>query len=103
MSRAVLTLLITLMSGVSSAEYRVYELEITDTESGSSRTVITTLDHLQYPGYFPMRATESIVLVDTWMCRGRHGEFKKACPNPRGEVAPAPSTSSEPQAGPLQP
>lgn len=103
MRRIAVTLFISFISSVSFAEYRVYELAITNNETGETRTVISTLDDIQYPGYFPLRGNESITLVDTWMCWGRHGEFKKPCPNPRAEQATVPSTSSAAEQPPVQP
>jgi len=68
MRRAAVTLFILFISSASFAEYRAYELAITNDETGETRTVISTLDDIQYPGYFPLRQNESITLVDTWMC-----------------------------------
>ena len=68
---------------IAQAEYRVFELAITETATNTTRTVISTLDDIQYPGYFPLKANETISIQDTWMCWGRHGKHVKHCPNPR--------------------
>jgi hypothetical protein len=75
------------------AEYRVYVLTITDAQSGQSRVVTSTLDDIQYPGYYHVRRDEKVILTDTWMCWGRQGELEPMCPNPRPSSL-APSTSS---------
>lgn len=64
----------------ASAEYRAFELEITDTESGNSRRVLTTMDHLQYSTYYPVKASEQVFYVTSWMCKGRTNQ-RPVCPN----------------------
>lgn len=64
----------------AQAEYRAYELEIEDVESGEIRRVVTTLDHIQYPAYYPLKPTENIYYLDSWMCRGRTNN-RPTCPN----------------------
>lgn len=60
------------------------------------RTVQSTLDPIQYRGFYPLKPTENIRYIDTWMCRGRTDYFKPLCPNPK---SPAPAeTPSTPQA-----
>lgn len=53
---------------LSRAEYRAYELSINNEETGKSRTVITTLDHNQYPQYYPLSPGETVTYVNSWMC-----------------------------------
>jgi len=65
------------------AEYRVYLLTLTDTQTNQSRSFTSTLDDIQYRGYFPVKASEELVLSDTWMCWGRQGDFQQLCHNPR--------------------
>jgi hypothetical protein len=45
--------------------------------------VLTTLDDIQYPGYHPLNADETIAIQDTWRCWERSDGFKDICPNPR--------------------
>lgn len=77
------------------AEYRVFVLKIEDSTTGQSRNVTTTLDHIQYPEYYPVRATEKVSISETWMCRNRsdvsQDVAQKYCTNPRG---PASTTGS---------
>ncbi len=76
-------LLAYLAPSLAYAEYRVYLLAITDPALNQTRTVLSTLDDIQYPGYYHLKKSESIVIQDTWMCWGRQGDFKKLCPNPK--------------------
>lgn len=64
----------------AKAEYRAFELEIEDVDSGEIRRVVSTLDHIQYPEYYPLKPTEQIFYVDSWMCRGRTNN-RPICPN----------------------
>jgi len=87
---ATLTLLV---SFSARAEYRVFILKIEDTATHQSRTVQTTLDHLQYAGYYPVRASETVSIQETWMCFNRSDRSQdleqKYCPNPHAPRAPA--------------
>ena len=104
------------------SEYRVFLLEITDTTKvGTStasqpapatpgneqkpstpngpRRVISTLDEIQYPDYYPLKPTEKIAYLDSWMCWGRTDEFKPPCAKPaprQPAAAPSPETKSTP-------
>jgi hypothetical protein len=80
------------------AEYRVYELVI-ENENGQGRTVLSTLDDLQYSTYNPVKKNETIKLQDSWMCWERNDlsqdVLQKYCPNPRAPAsAPAGPKSS---------
>lgn len=66
-------------------EYRTYELLITNSTSGNTRTVVSTLDHIQYPYYYPLNQGETIQYVDSWMCWGNTEKFKPLCPKPESE------------------
>jgi hypothetical protein len=81
-------LTILMLPFAARAEFRVFQLLITDTQSGKARTVTSTLDDLQYGTYRHVAKTETIVIQDTWMCWKRSDHFQELCPNPR------PSTSS---------
>jgi hypothetical protein len=73
------------------AEYRVFVLKIEDSTTGQSRTVETTLDHLQYAGYYPVRSNEKVTIQETWMCRNRSDLSQdieqKYCLNPRSPAS----------------
>lgn len=72
------------------AEYRVFNLIIS--RGTSQRTLASTLDPLQYPGYFPLQAGEKVEYVETWMCLGRTENFKDLCPNPqKAQIQPPPN------------
>jgi hypothetical protein len=80
--------LVTLMLffGPSSwGEYRAFELRIDDPQKGSSRTVISVLDHLQYRDYYSVATNEAIALVGTWRCRGNTSNYRPICPKPAAE------------------
>lgn len=64
------------------AEYRAFELLITNNETGNERRVISTLDPEQYAGYYPVKKNETIVYTDTWRCWGNFSYYKKICPRP---------------------
>ncbi len=69
----------------SLAEYRAYELVIENTESGTQRTVISTLDQLQYPIYHPLNKKEQVSYVQSWMCWGNSDHSQDICPAPEVE------------------
>lgn len=64
------------------AEYRAYELLISNVDKETQRRVITTLDPWQYPGYYPLNPGEVVEYVDSWMCWGSTHGFKPICPRP---------------------
>ena len=63
------------------AEYRAFELLISS-PTGGDRTIITTLDHLQYSGYHALSPEEGISYVRSWMCEGSTHGFKPICDPP---------------------
>ena len=67
---------------LANAEYRAFRLVIVDALNGSSRTVITTLDPLQYGQYHYLKSTERAQIDATWMCRERSENFKPICAGP---------------------
>lgn len=92
-----ISLALCLFAVTARAEYRVYVLKIEDSTTGQSRAVTTTLDDLQYPGYYPVRASETVSIAETWMCRYTRSDFsqdveQKYCPNPRAPAS-APGAS----------
>lgn len=74
------------------SEYRVFLLKIEKAgsteapEETSARFVESTLDPVQYRGYYPVADDEIITYVDTWRCRGRT-DGKPHCPNPRAPAS----------------
>ncbi|MEI7972932.1 MAG: hypothetical protein WCH11_01040 [Bdellovibrio sp.] len=65
------------------AEYRAFWLKIETAEKKSFRSEISSLDPLQYPSYYPLNPGETIVYIDTWMCKGRTGPLERPCRSPR--------------------
>lgn len=66
----------------SFAEYRAYRLKITNSATGQERIVTSTMDHIQYPDYFPVQAFETISYIESWMCRGNTSNYKLICAPP---------------------
>lgn len=90
--RALLVLL-TIWMPQAQAEYRAFELVITNPTSGQERVVISTLDPRQYRHYYPMKYEEQVTYRETWMCKGNTSGHKPVCPKPdrdSGPAAPAP-------------
>ena len=65
------------------AEYRVFELLIQNTVDKSERILTSSLDPLQYPGYYDLNPGEIVMYRDTWMCWGDTSYHKRYCPNPK--------------------
>ncbi|MEQ1665435.1 MAG: hypothetical protein ABL927_08685 [Bdellovibrionales bacterium] len=72
---------------VTQAEYRAFELKIENAQGNSSRTVLTILDHLQYPRYYPLAKDEIIAIIDTWMCYENSSDFTPICKKPDNTIA----------------
>jgi hypothetical protein len=104
LASALCALAISLACGTARAELRVFELEITSSTNGVSRTVITNLDHLQYASYYPLNKDETVILKDSWMCRQRSDRsqdpFQRYCPNPRNPASVTNSSVATPKTGP---
>lgn len=75
-------LLLVLAATSAHAEYRAFELVITDSTSGQERVVLSTLDPNQYRGYYPVKLTERVSYRQTWRCKGNTADFKPICPKP---------------------
>lgn len=67
----------------SRAEYRAFELVITDKASGTERVEVSTLTPAQYRQFYVVKTTETIYYRATWMCRGNTSGRKPVCPNPK--------------------
>lgn len=80
---------------LANAEYRAFRLVITDALNGSSRTVITTLDPLQYGQYHYLKSTERAQIEATWMCRERSENFKPICSGPEKSPEKQPEKSPD--------
>ena len=72
------------------AEYRAFDLIITNTVTKGVRHVLSNFDPIQYAGYGDLNANEQIWYQDTWMCRGRTGDFAPICPNPNPKPTSTP-------------
>ena len=81
----ILLLLILSTYAQAKAEYRVFELEITNPDTGKKRTVVTTLDPFQYIDYYHVLNRESVYYTRTWMCYGDTSGYKEPCPPPSRE------------------
>ena len=85
------------LSFTAHAEYRAFELIIKNVETGNERTVRSTLDHLQYPAYYPVTRGEVVSYSTSWRCRGNTGDFKRLCPNPKDTNAQLKPNSEAPR------
>ena len=86
---------------LAQAEYRAFELVITNTVTGTERVVLASLDPDQYRGYHALDPHEKITYRDTWMCKGNTGD-KPICPKPPNHT-PRPEMTSpidKPSKGP---
>lgn len=94
-----LQLIFGLCIAVAHAEYRAFELVITDSANGQERVVISTLDPNQYRGYYPVKYTESVTYRATWMCWGNTAG-KPVCARPEGQDQRAPAAAPQPSLAP---
>ena len=83
-----LKLIALLFISTAQAEYRVFELVIQNTESKAERIVVSSLDPLQYPGYYNLGPGEIVMYRDTWMCWGETSYHTKYCPKPESSESP---------------
>lgn len=75
----------------AQAEYRAFELVITNPTSGQERVVISTLDPRQYRHYYPLKYEDQVTYRATWMCKGNTSGHKPVCPKPDQGSGPSPS------------
>lgn len=90
--------------GSAHAEYRMFTLKITNTQTQAFRLVDSTLDPFQYPAYFAVGKEEIVEYTDTWRCFGRTGGGQPPCPNPRKQESTVtdkgPATDEGPASNP---
>lgn len=65
----------------ASAEYRVFNLQFTNTKTKKTRQIQSTLDPQQYQSIYQPQ-DETVTYVQTWRCRGRTDQFKPHCQSP---------------------
>lgn len=77
-----LIILILLLPITSISEYRAFELNIINKTDGTIRKVYSTLDHIQYPQYYPLQKDEVAEYADSWMCWENTEMYKPLCQKP---------------------
>lgn len=92
-----------LYSYSASAEYRAFKILLVE-KSGNKTELESTLDPLQYRGYYNVPAGTNISYTATWMCRG-NTSHQAICPNPKQVLPsepnqPTPQPLSQPQTSP---
>lgn len=87
----------------TSAEYRAYELTISDAVTNQSRVVLTTLDHIQYPIYYTIHKNERVQITSTWMCRDRTDGFAPICAPPEKPASALENQAADVTSRPQQP
>lgn len=78
------------------AEYRVFELVISDPATQKTKTVVSNLDPEQYAKYYHVPLGWTISYQKTWMCKGRTGDFKPFCTDSRVPASEKTSLSPAP-------
>lgn len=78
---------------MARAEYRVFELVITNPTTGQERTTKSSLTPAQYRMFYGVSPLEEVKYTATWKCLGNTSFRKPYCPNPKdqGEPTAAPS------------
>lgn len=71
-----------LWSMVAKAEYRAFNLQISDAQKKPVRSISSNLDPDQYRDFYLLHPGESITYTETWMCPGRTSDFKPTCKSP---------------------
>lgn len=64
------------------AEYRVFVLQIENTQTQNIRTVKSTLDPEQYKTLYPVHPDEVVTYTNTWLCRGSTAGLQGLCEAP---------------------
>ena len=88
-------ILIFAFQSLAVAEYRAFNLKITDTLTNQERFVKSNLDPIQYQGYYQLKPTEIITYTDSWMCKGRTNDQAQICNNPANPLPPATNAETE--------
>lgn len=84
------------------AEYRAFELKISKKDDPEDfRLVLSTLDPLQYYGYYNVKENELVQYTRTWMCKGKTSE-KPICRDPK-EIAAEEAELNSPTAPEVNP
>jgi len=73
---------------IAQAEYRAFELVITNKVTGTEKVILSSLDPDQYRGYHALDPNEIITYRDTWMCRGNTAD-KPICAKPPRPAKPS--------------
>lgn len=69
----------------AQAEYRAFELVITDPTTGQERIVISSMNPFEYRRFHPVKIDEQVTYRATWMCKGNTSHFKPVCPKPEDQ------------------
>ncbi len=91
----ILLALLFLFPLVAFSEYRVYQLVLHNTETGSEKTVLSTFDHIQYKGYYYLGPAIQVLYDTSWMCWGNTNYHKPLCPKPTNGESAGPTTNSQ--------
>ena len=78
------------LPSVTTAEYRVFKLQITNSKNQNVRQIQSTLDPEQYRMLYPVNADEYVTYVQTWLCPGNTNHFKAHCNPPETNLANGP-------------
>lgn len=78
----------------AQAEYRAFELVITNAATGQERVVVSTLDPNQYRVFYPVAIEEKVTYRATWRCKG-NTSLKPVCGKP--DLGPGLKTPASPK------
>ncbi|OFZ30199.1 MAG: hypothetical protein A2622_10155 [Bdellovibrionales bacterium RIFCSPHIGHO2_01_FULL_40_29] len=81
MNRVFATILM-LITNSAGAEYRVFQIQITDSKTQNVRQVQSTLDPEQFQMVYPIGINEYVTYVQTWRCQGNTNHHKPYCQSP---------------------
>ncbi len=84
--------LFALGSSSGQAEYRAFELVISNSQTGEERVILSMFDPLQYQVFYPVRPDEMVQYRDTWRCRGNTSGHQPICAKPERAPASPPQT-----------
>lgn len=83
-----LLMLILTLNISTHAEYRAYQLRLKNLTTGNEKILVSTLDHIQYRTYYPVRADEVVEYVSSWRCHGSTAYHKVICPHTAQDQEP---------------